>query len=697
MRYSVVLYAACVAFFIPAHASYSQEVWNSDNPAAAVSKHLHDLSCSLFGAAANCSTASVQSAFETSSFETVQPTVEMFEAWYESNAAHVLSAINEPVLNLRLKVVEALLSPQESIAVGAGVAFEKQVSQKRQLCESRGGSKLYCQKMNPLPWDATSEVLHSKLVCSKNMTRPFEHFSVPISTQEVAVLFSPLIDQDHEDVMTVANITQSLQPVFEQNLKRFKTVRFQRFIATDGVSLIYPAVSSKHVNHVYPGQSDLKDLREGLVFAHSSCARRVVFVLDVSSKNMHFDLHHRSEALILRIFRLLKPFDEVQLVLTSSLSQQVVLGNGESFVAANSSMYLELQEKLSQMLRSGLMSMDAGILFAQDLLRTPSTKHVNCVRRFLIALSSDEASLLSATIENHNSLEGLQDDYGNFYQPYFIMISMDSEGQNELAEMFCSKKMFYTSIPSMQSSKYRGLDVVLPRSDAFISDAAFAVINYCTFIFELLAVDNAADVNNVVWTPPFYDPYAASGSLVITTSVPVYTESYGVPRFRGTVEVDHVFFSYPSSHEVAITDSESSIASMLNKLPQFLGARVDVVLTGVAAGTSFADATLLKKLNSLALPLQSLFNSMQCDRPSISHIFADLRSSRSSAELSIWLQWTQSHSIEPRVFADIVMNSPRSSGSASVSSFSNANASLLFKHSQATSLVFLRILPPAVY
>jgi len=55
-----------------------------------------------------------------------------------------------------------------------------------------------------------------------------------------------------------------------------------------------------------------------------------------------------------------------------------------------------------------------------------------------------------------------------------------------------------------------------------------------------------------------YDPASAPGSLIITTSMPVYTNNSGTLRFRGTVEVDHVFFTYPSVSNLRISRSDTA-------------------------------------------------------------------------------------------------------------------------------------------
>ncbi len=94
---------------------------------------------------------------------------------------------------------------------------------------------------------------------------------MPISTQEVAILYLPLIDHESDDVMLVANLTRTMLPIFENNHKKSSTVRFQRFIAADGIALIYPAVSGRHVLPAYPGFADLNDLRDSSSFTHSSC------------------------------------------------------------------------------------------------------------------------------------------------------------------------------------------------------------------------------------------------------------------------------------------------------------------------------------------------------------------------------------------------------------------------------------------
>jgi hypothetical protein len=106
--------------------------------------------------------------------------------------------------------------------------------------------------MNPFPWDATSGTLESRLICGHPVPAAHRH--------------------ELDDVMLVANLSRALLPAFSS------TVRFQRFIAVDGIALIYPAVSAKHVLPAYPGFSALNDLRESASFTHSSCPRQVVFV-----------------------------------------------------------------------------------------------------------------------------------------------------------------------------------------------------------------------------------------------------------------------------------------------------------------------------------------------------------------------------------------------------------------------------------
>ncbi len=103
----------------------------------------------------------------------------------------------------------------------------------------------------------------------------------------------------------------------------------------------------------------------------------------------------------------------------------------------------------------------------------------------------------------------------------------------------------------MRAEIYRGLDALgrFHEGSGF-SEVAFAVLRYCTFIIELLVANGAGpssadDMNKVLWSPPFYDPAAAPGSLVFTTSMQIYTNGSSVVRFRGTVEVDHVFFHVP--------------------------------------------------------------------------------------------------------------------------------------------------------
>jgi hypothetical protein len=479
----------------------------------------------------NCSTAGVKDAFEGSSFDRAAPTPAMFDAWYQRNMRHVLDAINAPVLDLRAKVVAALSNTDSILVPDDGVALEKETSLRRQICESRGGSRLFCQKLHPLPWDASSAMLESRLSCPANSSFSIDHFGVPISTQEASVLYLPLIDDELDDVMLIANMTRVLLPVFQNNYKKSKTVRFQRFVAADGVALIFPAVSARHVKPTYTSTSNLNDLRESPSFTHSSCARQVVFVLDVSSKNMHFDIQHRSEALIFRIFRLLNQYDHVQLILSSSGSSKMVLESATGFVAADAITYSALQTQLGQVARSGQLFLDSGISLAQDLLRAAPSQHPSCLKKFLIVVSSDEASLLPNTINRHISLGESRDAAGSSQQPHFIFFSMDSGGRSRLAEKFCEKKMIYRSIPRMDSKIYKGLDEIRDTNDFFATDASFAVMRYCTFLFELLIVNgvgpgSADDMNKVVWSPPFYDPAAAPGSLIFTTSAPVYVISF---------------------------------------------------------------------------------------------------------------------------------------------------------------------------
>lgn len=185
----------------------------------------------------------------------------------------------------------------------------------------------------------------------------------------------------------------------------------------------------------------------------------------------------------------------------------------------------------------------------------------------LLVLSSDGATLLLATIIRYESMQDSLDNAGNPLQPYFVFISMDSDGRGPLAASFCSDNMIYRSIPPMQMSIYRGLDVFhgVPSSTGFYSDVSFAVMRYCTFLFDLLVDDGDAPsssdgMHNVIWSPPHYDPASAPGSLIITTSMPVYTNNSGTLRFRGTVQVDHVFFTYPSVSNLRISRSDSSVA-----------------------------------------------------------------------------------------------------------------------------------------
>ncbi len=697
---TLALFAACVALLLnsPAHASYARDVWKPELPAAAVSEQLNGVACGFFGAGLNCNSAGVKDAFEQSSFERVSPSLELFETWYNKNARPVLDFVNEPVRNLRLEVEEALRSPSKAFVPDGDVPAEKQTSLERQLCESRGGSRLYCQKTHPLPWDATSRALESQLSCPGNSSVSLDRYSVPTSTQAAAVLYLPYIDQELDDVMLVANISRALLPVFQKNHRTFNTVRFQRFIAVDGVALVFPAVAARNIRRAYEGNDALNDLRESPSFTHSSCTRQVVFVLDASSKSAQFDLHHRSEAMIFRIFRLLNQYDQVQLIFTSSSYQAMQLGDGVGFVVADELAFSILQTKLSHVLRSGSLSLDSGVSLALDLLRLPPAQHSSCVKKFLIVLSSDEASLLPATVERHVSLENERDGAGNPLQSYFILFSFDSEGQSELAGTFCSKKMIHRSIPRMQPATYKGLDRLNSVSDGngFYSDAAFGVMRYCTFLFELLAVDgagpsSAADLGKVVWSPPFYDGAAAPGSLIFTTSTPVFSVSSGVSRFRGVVEVDHVFFTYPSARGVLVSSSNASVVSILNKLPTFLGARVSVALTALGVGMSFVEASFLMKLNALALPLQPQFSEVVCGQLNqSSNIFKDFNSYRTSASLAAWLQWGDANGIEQRTFVDVILKSPLVSGNVPVSSVGNATQSLFFRHAESATIVFLR-------
>jgi hypothetical protein len=546
--------------------------------------------------------------------------------------------------------------------------------------------------------DAASGALESRLMCPPNTSAQFDYYSVPISTQEAAILYLPLINHEQDDVMLVANLSRALLPAFEHNHKSSSTVRFQRFIAVDGIALIYPAVSARHVLPAYPGFSALNDLRESASFTHSSCPRQVVFVLDVSSKSMHFDPHHRSEALILRVFRLLNPHDHVQLILTSSASQKVALGGGSAFVAADARAYAALQNELGHLLRSGFLFLDSGISLAQDLLLSPPALPATCVKKMLIVLSSDGATLLPATINRHVSMKDSRDSAGNPLQPYFVFISMDSDGRGPLAASFCSDNMIYRSIPPMQMSIYRGLDVLhgVPSSTGFYSDVSFSVMRYCTFLFELLVDDGAAPpssdgMHNVIWSPPHYDPASAPGSLIITSSMPVYTNNSGTVRFRGTVEVDHVFFTFPSVTNLRISRSDSSVASLLNSIPLFLGSKVGISLTALGVGMSLVDASFLFKLNALVLPMQAQFSGIKCGTSNAaSEIFPDFMSTRRSMDFAALLQWNDIDVMGSQTFFEVVMNSPAISGHATVS---RDGQSLFFRHAESASLVFLLKFP----
>ncbi len=113
------------------------------------------------------------------------------------------------------------------------------------------------------------------------------------------------------------------------------------------------------------------------------------------------------------------------------------------------------------------------------------------------------------------------------------------------------------------------------------------------------APSSSDGMHNVIWSPPHYDPASAPGSLIITTSMPVYTNNSGTLRFRSTVEVDHVFSTYPSVSNLRISRSDSSVASLLNSVPLFLGSKVGISLTALGAGMSLVDASFLSKLNAL--------------------------------------------------------------------------------------------------
>jgi hypothetical protein len=697
----VLMAAACCTLVLPICASYTRDVWHPQSPAAAVAAHLNGVACEAFGVGLNCSVAGVQHAFETSSFDSVDPSLNLFDAWYKQNVQPALEALNEPVRNLRATMVRALTNPSAALGPDRDVAQEKETSRQRQYCESQGGSTLYCQHMNPLPWDAASMPLQSRLSCVGNTSGKFDYFSVPISTKESAIMYPPLVNQEDDDVMFIANLTRMLLPTFQDNQKRFKTVRFQRFIATDGISLIYPAVSASNVRPAYVGFNDARDLRESPTFTHSSCVRQVVFVFDASSKATYFDSQHRSEALIFRIFRLLNRYDQVQLVTTSSGSQKIVLGDGKGFVAADDRTHSALQTALGQILRAGFLNLDAGITLAQDLLRMPAAGSPSCVKKFLIALSSDAATLLPSTIERHQALDGL-DDADSPMQPYFIFFSMDSEGGSDLDAKFCSNKMIYRSVPPMRAEIYRGLDALgrFHEGSGF-SEVAFAVLRYCTFIIELLVANGAGpssadDMNKVLWSSPFYDPAAAPGSLVFTTSMQIYTNGSGVVRFRGTVEVDHVFFTYPSLRDEKIGQSDSSVVAIFDKLPHFLGSRVAVALTALNAGMSFIDVTFISKLNALALPLQSQLYKITCGRRNdtfTSDVFSEFNTTRAAAALALQLQWPDINGFDPSVFVDAVMKSRTVSGYVPATSAANSSQSLFYRHADFASLVFLRNVP----
>ena len=65
-----------------------------------------------------------------------------------------------------------------------------------------------------------------------------------------------------------------------------------------------------------------------------------------------------------------------------------------------------------------------------------------------------------------------------------------------------------------------------------------------------------------------------------------------------------MYLTYPSARDMQISQSDSSVVSILNKVPEFLGAKVGVALTALGAGMSFMDPSFLIQLNALNLPLQ---------------------------------------------------------------------------------------------
>jgi hypothetical protein len=148
-----------------------------------------------------------------------------------------------------------------------------------------------------------------------------------------------------------------------------------------------------------------------------------------------------------------------------------------------------------------------------------------------------------------------------------------------------------------------------------------------------------------------------------------------------------------------ISQSDSSVVSILNKVPEFLGAKVGVALTALGAGMSFMDPSFLIQLNALNLPLQLQLAQKKCgsDFGKASSILTELNSTRISAATALQLQWAEGNSVAPRTFVDGIMKSPRLSGLSSTRSLGSSNMqSIFFRHSESSSLVFLRMLPELV-
>lgn len=160
-----------------------------------------------------------------------------------------------------------------------------------------------------------------------------------------------------------------------------------------------------------------------------------------------------------------------------------------------------------------------------------------------------------------------------------------------------------------------------------------------------------------------------------------------------------MYLTYPSARDLQISRSDSSVVSIFNKIPEFLGAKVGVALTALGAGMSFMDPSFLKQLNALNLPLQLQLAQKKCgsDFGEASGIFTEFNSTRISSATALRLQWAERNSVAPRTFVDGIMKSPRLTGVSSARSVGSSDMqSIFFRHSESSSLVFLRVLPQLV-